>query len=261
MILCQNNKDKSCNICKSCIELANNNNPDFYIIQPDGNSIKVELIRGIINKIIEKPIISSKKVYIISNSELMTKEAQNTLLKTLEEPAEYVTIILITQNENQILNTIRSRCIKIKFNNIDDNTLKEYLENSYKDIPSNLLKSFNGSIEKALNMLENKELYEKIDNIFLNIEKIEKADIINSNNIIYGLKEDIENVLDYINIIFYNKIIEDTSLKNRAHTYASCIDIINDAKQRLEGNSNFDMTIDNMLLSIWEEIHEKHSRS
>lgn len=66
-------------------------------------------------KIYEKPIISNKKIYIIDNSQEMTIEAQNCLLKTLEEPPEYITIILITSNESNIINTIRSRCMKITF--------------------------------------------------------------------------------------------------------------------------------------------------
>ncbi len=66
-------------------------------------------------KIYEKPIISNKKIYIIDNSDTMTKEAQNCLLKTLEEPPQYITIILITSNESNIINTIRSRCMKIAF--------------------------------------------------------------------------------------------------------------------------------------------------
>ena len=65
-MLCLDEKRKYCNTCKSCIEFDTNNNPDFNIIEPDGNSIKIEQIREMQSKIIEKPIISSKKVYIAS---------------------------------------------------------------------------------------------------------------------------------------------------------------------------------------------------
>lgn len=66
-------------------------------------------------KIYEKPIISNRKIYIIDNSADMTKEAQNCLLKTLEEPPYYITIILIVSNEADIISTIKSRCTKIVF--------------------------------------------------------------------------------------------------------------------------------------------------
>ena len=114
-ILCEN-EEKPCNNCKSCIEFNTNNNPDFNIIESDGKNIKIDQIRELTKKVYEKPIISNKKVYIINDSNLMTKEAQNSLLKTLEEPPEYVTIILVTSNESMFLPTIKSRCTKILFN-------------------------------------------------------------------------------------------------------------------------------------------------
>ena len=71
------------------------NNPDLLYIEPDGNSIKIEQIRQIQKEIQEKPIVSNKKVCIIDDADKMTKEAQNCLLKTLEEPPTYTTIILV----------------------------------------------------------------------------------------------------------------------------------------------------------------------
>ena len=126
-ILCINDS-KPCGKCKSCIEFESSNNPDFEIIEPVGNSIKIEQIRELIKKVYEKPIVSNKKVYIINDSNLMTKEAQNSLLKTLEEPPEYVSIILIASNENLFLPTIKSRCTKIMFKKLTDNELKTILK-------------------------------------------------------------------------------------------------------------------------------------
>ena len=108
MILCENKNVTPCNNCKSCLEFEGENNPDFSIIKPDGNSIKIEQIRNMNSKILEKPINSGRKVYIIDDSNKMTKEAQNCLLKTLEEPPEYAVIILIcnrrrfTFNNNKV---------------------------------------------------------------------------------------------------------------------------------------------------------------
>ena len=80
MILCIDD-NKYCNKCKSCIEFDTNNNPDFKIIEPDGNSIKIEQIREFQNKVSEKPIISNKKVYIINNSDKMTRRSAELLIK------------------------------------------------------------------------------------------------------------------------------------------------------------------------------------
>lgn len=132
-ILCIN-EDKPCNKCKSCIEFDTYNNPDFSIIEPDGNSIKIDQIRELTKKVYEKPVISHRKVYIINDSDYMTKEAQNSLLKTLEEPPKYVTIILITSNENLFLPTIKSRCTKVSFNKLTNEELKKILEKEYNYI-------------------------------------------------------------------------------------------------------------------------------
>ena len=105
-ILCFN-QNEICNTCKACVEFNSNNNPDFLYIKPEGNSIKIEQIRELQKRIQEKPIISTKKVYIIDDADYMTKEAQNCLLKTLEEPPGFATIILIGSNENAFLTTIK----------------------------------------------------------------------------------------------------------------------------------------------------------
>ena len=127
-ILCLN-KGEYCNNCKSCIEFESNNNPDFLYIEPDGNSLKIEQIREMQKKIQEKPIISDKKVYIIDNADKMTIEAQNSLLKTLEEPPEFAVIILIGSNENAFLTTIKSRCMILHFNPINNVEMRNYLSN------------------------------------------------------------------------------------------------------------------------------------
>ena len=112
-------------------QLKSDNHPDFLLIEPDGNSIKIEQIRSLQKKIQEKPIISNHKVYIIDNADTMTQDAQNCLLKTLEEPPEFAKIILIGSSENSFLPTIKSRCMILSFNPIEDNKIKEVLERQF----------------------------------------------------------------------------------------------------------------------------------
>ncbi len=80
MILCLD-ENKYCNNCKSCIEFDTSNNPDFMIIEPDGNSIKIEQIRNLQKKIQEKPIISNSKVYIINDADKMTRRSTKLFIK------------------------------------------------------------------------------------------------------------------------------------------------------------------------------------
>ena len=132
----------------------------------------------------------------------MTKEAGNSLLKTLEEPPSFITIILIGSNESMFLNTIKSRCIKIPFQKIEQDKLQEFLETKHSiHLSENLIKACEGSIEKALRINEKKEQYEKISEIFGNIESYKLIDVIKKLEFIYKNKEDIYEMLDYINII------------------------------------------------------------
>lgn len=248
MILCLGEK-KYCNSCKACIEFDSNNNPDFLYTEPDGNSIKIEQIRYIQKKIQEKPIISDKKVYIINDADKMTTEAQNCLLKTLEEPPEYATIILIGSNENAFLTTIKSRCMIMHFNKIENSKLKEYLEKKYlvENINSSMLEIFQGSIKKANTLKDKQDQYNKIENVIENIDKANIIDILQMSDIIYKLKDEIFDLLEYINIVLLKRAKED-------YRYTECIKIVENTKKRLKQNANYDMCIDNMLFNMWEQL-------
>ena len=249
MILCGGEK-KYCNKCKSCIEFSSGNNPDFAEINPDGNNVKIEQIRELQRKIVEPPIISNKKVYIIDEADSMTKEAQNCLLKTLEEPPEFAVIILIGSNESNFLSTIKSRCTIIKFNSIPSEQVKNYIEQKYDihPISENIILASEGSIGKAEILKDKQELYNAIDNILANIEKMDLIDTLKNADIIYKSQEDKIDILEYINIILYRKSRQNAK-------YLNCINIIEETKKRLNANSNYNMTIDNMIMTIWEEIH------
>lgn len=260
MVLCNNynfEENTECNNCKSCIEFEGNNNPDYIQIEPDGKIIKIEQIRQMQSKIIEKPVNSNKKVYIIDNADLMTKEAQNCLLKTLEEPPSYITIILIVSNENKILNTIKSRCMKINFEKIQDSEIEKFLTEQceVQNINKNILRMCDGSIGRCL-LIKNKiEDYVLIENLLKSVkENIIK--FLNNAEILYKNKDNIFDYLDYINVILY-QYANDEIYNNMK--YINSIKIVEQVKQKLINNCNYDMCIDSLLFSIWEEINEKHN--
>ena len=253
-ILCLENSKENCK-CKSCLCYDGNNHPDFKIINETGETIKIEQIRELVEKVIEKPIVSNKKVYIINDCDKMTKEAQNCLLKTLEEPPEFVTMILITSNENMILNTIKSRCMKVKFKNIENKILYDYAINEigYEDISENLLKTFGGSIRKAINLKENKEKYKDIDTLMNKMKTDDIISIFLTSKFIYD-KEKIFEILDYLTVCLYSKAKEDKR-------YLNCLKYVSESTLRLKSNGNFDMNVDSLLFNIWEELNEKGNRS
>lgn len=218
MILCMEYTNECCDKCKSCLMFNDNNHSDYYEINKEkSESIKINEIREMQEKILEKPIISKSKVYIINNAENMTKEAQNSLLKTLEEPPEFVTIIIVVNNENNILTTIKSRCTKVLFT---EENKEEFSQ-------------------------EAKERYETLEKIFGNVDKYLSIDLLNKIDILYKDKDNILENLEFINMILINK----AKIDNR---YLKYIDYVEETKTRLNQNSNFDMSIDNLILKIWE---------
>ena len=251
-ILCLNQENKNSNTictCKSCIEFETNNNPDFSIIEPDGNSIKIEQIRELQKRIQEKPIISNSKVYIIDNADMMTQEAQNCLLKTLEEPPEYATIILIGSNENLFLPTIKSRCMILHFEPISNENIKKYLQTelAISNIDDEMLDIFQGSIGKAIALKDKKEEYEKIIAFVENLDKKDIIDLYKLAEPIYKSKEEIFEILDYINILLLKKARQN-------YLYTDCIQIVEDTKKRLKQNGNYDMCIDNLVFNLKERV-------
>lgn len=226
------------------------NSPDFSIIEPDGNSIKIEQIREFQKKVSEKPIISNKKVYIINDSDKMTVEAQNCLLKTLEEPPEFVTIILIGSNENSFLSTIKSRCMILHFEKISDGQIQKYLQDNHQtEINSKImLEACQGSIGKALEIKDKQELYQNTEQVVNSLERKDKIDILNMSDFIYKSKDDKLEILNYMNVLFIN-------LAKINSKYADCIAIVEETKRRLQSNANYDMCIDNLLLSLWENVN------
>ena len=248
-ILCVNEKNKLCDSCKSCIEFVNNNNPDYYEINllEDENSIKIEAIRQMQKRVQELPIVSERKVYIIDDSELMTKEAQNCLLKTLEEPPNFVTIILIVSNENLILNTIKSRCLKIYFNDLTDEELKKYISGklNISEFSENMIKACGGSIGKASIIYENKDIYSELDRIFTNVENYTLTDVVSKLEILYKSKDEIQDILEYLNTIFIKKARENIK-------YIDYIKYVEEAKRNIYAICNYDMSIDSLIFKIFE---------
>ena len=252
MILCNGNDEKPCDKCASCIQFDSLNNPDFNVIEPNGNVIKIEQIRLMQEKIAEKPVGSSKKVYIIRNADKMTKESQNCLLKTLEEPPEYVVIILIVENEGQLLNTVKSRCVRINFEAISEKELENYIiqNNIVNKIDETIIKLCEGSIGKAIKIKNNEEIYNVITHIIQNLDNLDLLEVLKNAEIIYKSKENIAEILDYFNVIIYNVYVTRKDIR-----YLNCVSYVEDTKKRIQFNTNYDMTIDNLLINIWEELN------
>ena len=147
-INCSNNKDgDACNECENCKSFNNNSNPDIIEIDAASNN-GVDEIREIKNKVSLVPSMSKYKVYIIDEVHMLSIGAFNALLKTLEEPPEYIIFILATTEPQKIPATIISRCQRFDFKSISHDKMKQCLENI---ISKENITIDDGAIEEIIN--------------------------------------------------------------------------------------------------------------
>ena len=253
------------------------NSPDYIEITPDGNSIKIAQIRKLQSDILVKPY-KSYKIYVIDEAQKMTVEAQNALLKTLEEPPKYAIIILITNNKESLLYTIKSRCEIIKFTPIPLVEVADYLTQIGVDKNrASLLANFSrGSMQKAIELSESEDFHIMREEVQKYVETFltgSMLDIMDIQSSIEKYKDNITNVLDllvnYFRDIMMVKENVDSSMiinldrlvfiKNMSTkiTYSQLskiIDIIEETKNKLRSNCNFNISIQVMTLNIYEVI-------
>jgi hypothetical protein len=138
----------------------------------------------------------------------------------------------------------------LHFNKISNDKIKKFLEENYQTQVNSkiMLDAFQGSIGKAIQLQDKQEEYEKIEQIIYSLESKDKIDILNMSELLYKAKDEKNDILDYMNIVFINLAI-------KSNKYANCIKIVEDTKKRLKSNSNYDMSIDNMLFRLWEQVN------
>jgi DNA polymerase III delta prime subunit len=114
-VLCKEHRGEDCDVCAVCRKIDHDNYEDLMLVQADGASIKDEAIEKLQERLKVKPY-GERNIAVISNADTMTLRAQNRLLKTLEEPAAGTVIILLSENIENLTNTILSRCVKFRLN-------------------------------------------------------------------------------------------------------------------------------------------------
>ena len=150
-------KGQVCGTCLACRKVDSGNHPDLQFIRPEGSLLKIGQIRELQKQIIYEPLEASRKVYILTDAERMNPEAENCLLKTLEEPPAASVLILLTANIQALLPTTRSRCQILQFHPMPTQELAEILTNKFSVAPEQataLAIAADGAIGKALAQLE-----------------------------------------------------------------------------------------------------------
>lgn len=166
---CDNPEQSPCTKCKSCLQASSFNHPDIKYVTHDKTVISVDDVRNQINSDIGiKPYVGPYKVYIVDEAEKMNEAAQNAILKTIEEPPEYAVILLLTNQKNVFLQTIRSRCVTLDFKTVPKEKIKKYLMEQIKipDYRAEIAAEFaSGNLGKAIRFAESDEFIEIKQNI------------------------------------------------------------------------------------------------
>ncbi len=159
LILCERGDEASvpCMDCRACRKIKSGNHPDLQVIRPDGAQLKIDQIREMQQRISYQPLEGPRKIYIIANTEKMNVYTANSLLKTLEEPPAASTIILLTENLNSMLPTIRSRSQILTFYPMPTEELANALVDNFstnKEDATNAAILSRGIIGKAITLVE-----------------------------------------------------------------------------------------------------------
>ncbi|WP_050739339.1 DNA polymerase III subunit delta' [Acetobacterium bakii] len=162
-LLCTATENKPCGRCSVCSQIDHGNHPDVQVITPkEGETtIKITQVREMVGKLSIKPYTGDLRMIIIDDADCMTPEAQNSLLKSLEEPLSYNLFVLLTTHPQSILTTIRSRCQSYYFHPLNNEVVAAILkaETEYDSAAINgVLHQSGGSPGMGLYLLANSDI-------------------------------------------------------------------------------------------------------
>ncbi len=276
---CEKGGVEPCGECHSCRQAQSHNQPDIIYVQHEKpNTIGVDDIRDQINRDISiKPYASPYKIYIIDEAEKLNVQAQNALLKTIEEPPAYAVILLLTTNADAFLPTILSRCIRLDLKPVSENRLKTYLmqKHGVVDYQAEVCVAFSqGVVGKAITLATSayfNEIKEAALQLVMRIADIELSEMIGAVKQIGEYKLSINDYFDLLmvwyrdvllykatadanSVIFKDQVHEIKRQANRFsyHAIECKLTALDKAKVRLNANVNFDLVIELLLFTLKE---------
>ena len=276
---CEQGGSKPCNTGHSCKQALNHNQPDIiYVTHEKPNTIGVEDIRKQINDdIVLKPYSSKFKIYIVDEAEKMNIQAQNALLKTMEEPPSYAVLLLLTTNADSFLPTILSRCVRLDLKAVPDSMIRKFLMEE-KQVPSyqaDICVAFaQGNVGKAIALASSDNFNEMKNSALQLIKRLNDIDLYEMMEAVKQISEYKLEIQDYFDLmmIWYRDVLlykatadanrlifqeEIYSIKKEAShsSYEGIENILKaleTAKVRLKANVNFELLIELLLLTIKE---------
>lgn len=282
---CEAGGIEPCGHCKSCAQAVSGNHPDIVYVGHEKVSISVDDIREQINNNIEvKPYSSEYKIYIVNEAERMTEQAQNALLKTIEEPPEYAIICLLTNNLNSFLETIRSRCVCLQLMPLDTGLVEKYLiDMSIPEyIAADAAAFSSGNIGKAVKYATSEEFSQQkraVIDLVSQVDNLQVAEIVKRITPITEDKNAISTFLDLLllffrdvllfkatqdaNSILYKQELQVIKKFTASRDFEGIEDIltaIDRAGSRLNANVNPELVLELLALTIKDSVAGPASR-
>lgn len=281
MLQCEGEGEKPCGTCRSCRQAESHNHPDIIRITHDKpNSIGIEDIREqLVGDIQIKPYQNKYKIYIVPDAEKLTVQAQNALLKSIEEPPSYAVILFLTTNASSFLPTILSRCVVLNMKPVPDEEVRRYLMEHVEvpDYQADIAVAFaQGNIGKAVKLATSEyfnEIKSAAIHLLKNVTEMEISDINGVVTSISEFKVDIQDYLDILavwyrdvlyfkatkdinGLIFKDQIqsIREQASKGSYEGVETILTSLQKAKERLNANVNFDLTMELLFLTIKENL-------
>lgn len=269
--------EKPCFMCAECLKCLDKASLD--ILEVGKNGLKTEDVEGIIEYINILPSDCDTKIVVIHDVDKASLAALNKLLKSLEEPPEYIKYILTCENVKKIPLTILSRVEKFNLQKLTDDEIRQ-IYSSENDIDF-AIKNCNNSLEKAEKILKNPQYkeffnfcYDMLKNMKKSSQMVEYSFFLTKNKTdIDTILEILESILRDILLLYYDKSeliknndkIEEIKILQidfKEIAVLKILEHINYARQKLLGNANINGVIDTLLLKILEEkFYAKNSRS
>ncbi len=277
---CEADGDRPCNQCRSCKQALNGNHPDIIYVEHDKpNVISVDNIRTQINgDIAIKPYSSAYKIYIVDEAEKMNTQAQNALLKTLEEPPEYAVIMLLSTRAEAMLPTILSRCVALNTKPVPDDKIKHFLMTKVQipDYRASICASFaRGNVGRAIQLASNEEFDTMKAEVLGNLKSIFEMEVYQMAAAAKKITEEKFEIEDYLDLCFiwYRDILLYKACGDRKHlvfleeirdieriggkysyeALEKVIGAIEKARSRIKSNVNFDLTMELLFMEMKKE--------
>jgi DNA polymerase-3 subunit delta' len=276
---CEKGGPDGCLECHSCRQAISHNQPDIiYVTHDKPGTLAIDEIREQVNNDIQiKPYSSRYKIYIIEDAEKMNPQAQNAILKTIEEPPAYGIILLLTTNADALLQTIRSRCIRLDIRAVRDEVIRDFLLKNYQipDYYADVCVAFaQGNVGKAIQLVSSEHFNEIKSALVQLMKRVNDIDFYEMGAAVKQVSEFKLEIEDYFDLmlvwfrdVLYLKATNDVNgvifkeeayeLKKQASQRSyngieTILEALQKAKARIKANVNFDLVIELLLLTIKE---------